>query len=219
MDAKKVYRFFVTLTPGQFLFKCLFWAVQRLTYVKIFRIMTLHLADVDPAYLAEVPGFAYRLLDHDSCRKFASDPIYELPESFLDHALENDYKCYAFVQDDVVASYGWIPEKSSAIDDRFLFHHDNTYIQRIRGFTHPNFRGLRLHGFGLVAGLKDYQARGYKGMISVMEAQNYYSRRSLDRIGYETFGMIFVIKLFGRYFIHASKGCKKLSCTMTVLEK
>ena len=84
MDAKEVYRYFVTLTLGQFLFKCLIWTAQRLTYVKIFRITMLRLADADPAYLAEVSGFAGRYLDHESCRKLASDPTYDLPESSLD---------------------------------------------------------------------------------------------------------------------------------------
>ncbi len=126
MDAKDIYRFFVTLTLGQFLFKCLIWAAQRLTYFKIFRIMTVHLADVDPANLAEVPGFAYRLLDHEACRKLAHDPIYDLPESYVDRALANGDKCYGFMQDGVVASYGWYSDKPSAIGERLLFHYDNT---------------------------------------------------------------------------------------------
>lgn len=63
-----------------------------------------------------------------------------------------------------------------------------------------------------------YEERGYKGMISIVELQNYNSRRSDDRLGFTTFGTIFVIRLFGRYFIRASKGCEKHSCTMTVLE-
>jgi hypothetical protein len=218
MDFKDVYRFFVTLSPGQFLFKCLVWTAQRLTYFKIFRIMTLHRADVDPAYLAAVPGFDGRYLDRESCRRFANDPIYDLPQSFLDQALENGDECYAFMQDDVVASYNWYSDKPCIIGDQLLFHYDDTYIYSPRGFTLPDFRGRRLHGFGLAAGAKDYEERGYKGIILVVEAQNYNALRSDYRLGFTTFGTIYVIRLFGRYFIRASKGCEKHSCTMTVLE-
>jgi hypothetical protein len=218
MDAKEVYRFFVTLSLGQFLFKCLIWTAQQIIYFKVFRIMIHYLADIDPAYLAEVPGFTYRILDRETCNKLADDPSYDLRKTFLDRALSNGDKCYAFMQDDVVASFGWNSDKPAMIDDRFQFCYDNAYIYRTGGFTLPRFRGLRLHGFGLVAGLKIYHDRGYKGQISIVEAQNYNALRSDDRIGRTIIGTIYVIKLFGKYFIRASKGCAKYSCTMTVLE-
>jgi hypothetical protein len=218
MDAKDVYRFFVTLSLGQFLFKCLIWTAQRLAYFKIFRILTLHLADANPAYLADVPGFAYRLLDRESCRKLANDPIYDLPESFLDRALANGDECYAFMQEDVVASYGWYSDKPGIISDQLQFYYDDAYVYGGRGLVLPKYRGRRLHAFGEAAALRNYQERGYKGIIVMVEAQNYNSLRSLYRLGYTTFGTIFVIRLFGRFFIRASKGCAKHSCTMTVLE-
>lgn len=218
MIAKDVYRSFVTLTFGQFLFKFLIWATQRLIYFKIFRITVLRLADANPAYLAKVPGFAGGYLDHETCRKLASDPTYDLSDSFLDRALANGDKCYAFMQDGVVASYGWYSDKPGMIYDRFQFHYDKTYIYRYRGFTLPRFRGRRLHASGEAAGLKYYEERGYKGMISIVEAQNYDSRRSDDRLGFTTLGTIFVIGYLGRYFIRASKSCEKYSCTMTVLD-
>lgn len=218
MDAKEVYRFFVTLSPGQFLFKCLIWTAQRLTYFKIFRIVILRLTDIDPAFLAEVPGFAGQFLDRESCRKLATDPIYDLPDPFLDQAFADGQKCYAFLRDDVLASYGWYSAGSCILDGRLRFHYDNAYIYMHRGFTLPRFRGQRLHSFGMAAALKDYAEHGYKGIISVVEAQNYNSLRSVNRLGYTTFGTIFVIRLFDRYFVRASKGCAKHSCTMTVLE-
>ncbi len=218
MDAKDAYRYFVTLTLGQFLFKCLIWTAQRLIYFKIYRITILRLADADPAYLAEVTGFTSGYLNRESCRKLAKDRTYDISESFVDRALANGDKCYAFTQDGVVASFGWYSDKPGILPGPLQFHYDIAYIYRYGGFTLPRFRGRRLHAFNHVAGLKDYEERGYKGMISIVELQNYNSRRSDDRLGFTTFGTIFVIRLFGRYFIRASKGCEKHSCTMTVLE-
>jgi len=215
-NAKEVYRFFVTLSLGQFLFKCLMWTVQRLTYFKIFRIMALHLEDVNPTYLGDPPGFTGRYLDRESCRKLANDPNYDLRETFLDRALKNGDKCYAFMRDDVIASCGWYSDKPGLISDRFHFHYDNAYIYKTGGFTLPRFRGQRLHGFNMVAGLKDYTERGCKGLICIVEAQNYNALRSDYRVGWTIFGTIFVVRLFGRYFIRATKGCDKHSCTMTL---
>ena len=81
MEAKEVYRFFVTLSLGQFLYKCLVWTAQQLTYLKIFRVVTHQPADIDPAYLAEVPGFVGQSLDRESCRKLANDPNYHLRQT------------------------------------------------------------------------------------------------------------------------------------------
>lgn len=218
MNAKEVYRFFITLTVGQFLFKCLIWTIQRLIYFKIFRIMSLPLADADPAYLGEAPGFDGLFLDAKSCRRLADNPIYNLSKTFLDQALANGDKCYAYFQDDAIASYNWFSDKPGIIVDRFKFHYDNAFFYGHTGLTLPKYRGRRLYAFGLAAGLKDYGTRGYRGLIGIVEAQNYNAVRSNFRTGYKSFGTIFIIRLFGRYIIHASKGCKKHSCSMTVLE-
>jgi hypothetical protein len=218
MDVREVYRFFVTLTPGQFLLKCLIWVVQRVIFFKIFRIINLPLADVDPVYLDEAPGFDGRFLDRESCRKLSIDPIYDLSKTFLDRSLGNDDKCYALIQNDVVASYSWFSDKPGIIVDRLQFHYDKSYFYGTWGFTLPRFRGRHLYAFGVAAGLKDYGERGYRGLIGIVEAQNYNAVRSNFRVGYTAFGTIFVIRLFGRYFIRASKGCEKHSCSMTVLE-
>ena len=60
--------------------------------------------------------------------------------------------------------------------------------------------------------------RGYKGLIGIVEAQNYNAVRSNLRDGYKIFGTIVVVRLFGRYLIRASKGCATHSCSMSVLE-
>lgn len=216
MNAKDVYRLFGTLSLGQFLFKCLIWLAQRLAYVKIMRLVTLELADLDPVFLAEVPGFTGRYLDREACRKLAADPIYEMPDSFVDQAFASGDTCHGFLQEGVLASYSWYSNTPQPLDGRLALHYSGAYIYGYKAFTRPEFRGKRLFVFSVMAVLKDYTERGYKGAIAMVETQNFNVRRALDRLGYKTFGTIFIVRLFGRYFIHATKGCDKHSCTMTV---
>jgi hypothetical protein len=217
MTAKEIYRFFVTLTPGQFLLKSLIVLVKRFAYVKIMRIMTLELGHANPLFLGEAPGFTSGYLDREDCRKLAADPIYQMPDSFVDQAFAAGDTCYGFLRNGVLAGYGWHSNTPPPHDDRLMLHYSGVYLYGYKAFTLPEFRGQQLFAYGTMAVLKDHVERGYTGIIGMVEAQNYNSLRSLDRMGFKTFGTIFVVRLFGRYFIRATKGCAKHSCTITVI--
>ena len=63
------------------------------------------------------------------------------------------------------------------------------------GFTHPAFRGRRLHAIAMTIALSLYQARGYRGLVSVVTADNEASLKSCDRMGYRQFGTIYTARL------------------------
>jgi hypothetical protein len=90
-----------------------------------------------------------------------------------------------------------------------------------RGFTHPGYRGQRLHAIGMTMALAAYRARGFKGLVSCVDVRNDASLKSCYRMGYHDFGAIYVMtlgRLFGlrhppgrflRYpIIHCTPGCK-----------
>lgn len=78
-----------------------------------------------------------------------------------------------------------------------------------KGYTHHNYRGQRLHAIGMTRALAEYLKRGFEGLVSYVEATNYSSLKSVYRMGYRDFGKIYVFRIFGKYLIHSSKGCKK----------
>jgi L-amino acid N-acyltransferase YncA len=77
-----------------------------------------------------------------------------------------------------------------------------------KGFTHPNYRGQRLHAIGMTMALDHYLNQGYRGLVSWVEANNIRSLRSCYRMGYRHFGEIYVVKIFRKYLILCSKGCE-----------
>jgi hypothetical protein len=89
-----------------------------------------------------------------------------------------------------------------------ILHFDDRYIYMYKGFTHVEHRGQRLHAIGMTRALEAYLARGYKGIVSYVEWNNFASLRSCYRMGYTGFGSIIVARILGRYIIHASSGCK-----------
>jgi hypothetical protein len=77
-----------------------------------------------------------------------------------------------------------------------------------KGYTHPKYRGRRLHAIGMTRALQAYQERAYKGLISYVESNNYSSLKSVYRMGYVDFGRIYVARIFGRYYLWATPGCR-----------
>ena len=64
----------------------------------------------------------------------------------------------------------------------------------------------RLQGFAL----QHYLSTGFRGLVSYVESNNFDSLKSVFRMGYAQFGSVYVVKLFGRYLTHSSRGCERL---------
>ena len=56
--------------------------------------------------------------------------------------------------------------------------------------------------------LEAWHARGYRGMVAYVEANNLSSLKSVYRLGYVTFGRVFILTILGRHLIFNSPGCK-----------
>jgi hypothetical protein len=78
-----------------------------------------------------------------------------------------------------------------------------------KGFTHPQYRGQRLHAVGMNLALREYLNRGYRGLVSYVESNNFSSLKSVYRLGYRDIGSIAVWKAFGRPVMVRSRECRK----------
>jgi hypothetical protein len=131
-----------------------------------------------------------------------------MPESFLDGALAKGDACYGILDGANLAAYGWYATTPTAIDPPDLrLHFNPEYVYMYKGFTHTRYRGQRLHAVGMTKALGAYLARGYKGMVSYVEANNFASLKSVYRMGYTDFGRITLARLAGRYLARSSQGC------------
>jgi hypothetical protein len=55
--------------------------------------------------------------------------------------------------------------------------------------------------------MKSFVERGFKGLISYVEASNFNSLRSVYRMGYVAIGKVMVIKLFGNFISWRTGSC------------
>jgi|RhiMethySRZTD1v2_1073278.scaffolds.fasta_scaffold06869_3 hypothetical protein len=169
--------------------------------------MIARLGDVrDPALFA-APGFHGRFIEPDELADGYAG-THELWPAFLRDAAQRGDRCYALFQGETLASYGWYSDLPSSIDDNFLLHFDPAYVYMYKGYTVPAYRGLRLHAVGMCRALREFTAEGKAGLISYVQSNNFASLRSVARMGYRIFGTVLLVRVGGRSFTYATRGCR-----------
>ena len=164
---------------------------------------------VDPDFLKCDEKYRGLFLNEGMLKQFAERPEYELSKSFLCQALAKGDQCYGFLDGDVLASYGWYSNKPTEINPPdLILHFNDRFIYMYKGFTHANYRGQRLHAIGMTRALEAYLARGYKGIVSFVEWNNFGSLKSCYRMGYKDFGNIYAARFFNQYLLHSDAGCQ-----------
>ena len=182
-------------------------AANRAVLIKILKGMTVE--RVNAEFLNCPESYRPMFLDEKMLREFCRDPGNDLPGSFLEEALSKGDECYGILAGETLASYGWYSRRPTRIDPPdLMLHPGDRYVYMYKGFTHPGHRGKRLHAIGMTMALQHYLAKGFQGLVSYVESNNFSSLSSVFRMGYETFGEIYVLKIFGIYFTQASPGCQ-----------
>ena len=118
-------------------------------------------------------------------------------------------QCYAIVDGNTLASYGWYTHGPALIDEGLRLSFDPRYVYMYKGFTLPRYRGQRLHAVGMTLALSRSIQTGFAGLVSYVDAGNLRSLRSCARMGYEHFGNVYVVALGTRYLIHGDVGAER----------
>jgi hypothetical protein len=182
--------------------------INLFTVFKILRAVTIGCAK--PEFTKCPDPYRPSFLSAKQLREFALDGKNGMRERFVEEALSKGDECYGIFDGDRLASYGWYSFRPTRIDPpELVLRFDPEYVYMYKGFTHVRYRGQRLHAIGMTLALKHYLDRGYKGLVSYVESNNFDSLKSVSRMGYEEFGSIYLMRAFGRYLTHVSPGCER----------
>ena len=196
------------LGPGQTAHLMLVRLLDRISLFKIMRGILL--VKVDPAFLDCPPHLTPGFLDESRLWQLARDPENALDASFLNEALAKGDRCYAILEGEKLAAYGWYSRQPTRVDPpQLLLSFDANYVYMYKGLTKPDYRGQRLHAIGVNLALQQYQEQGKKGLISYVESTNVESLKSCFRLGYRLFGSIYLWRVFGHYLRLYSPGCRR----------
>jgi Acetyltransferase (GNAT) family len=190
-------------------------SVNRLTLLMVMKCLTID--TVDRGFLQRGGTYTCAFLDAERLRTLSESREYELERDFLDEALSKGDQCLAILDGDRLASYGWYSTKPTKVNEGLEINFDERYVYMYKGFTHPSYRGQRLHATGMTTALNHYLDQGYRGIVSWVEANNASSLRSCYRMGYKDFGEIYVVKLLRKHFIRCSEGCEDYGVTVSAI--
>jgi hypothetical protein len=141
------------------------------------------------------PPFEFRFLTAEEVAHFAQDPANDLDADMIGRANGGRDLCFAALSGDRLAAYGWYALGS--IEGEHNFGVSMSYPAQVaymyKGFTHPDFRGARLHGLGMGLALKNLAAYGVDRLVSTVGWLNEPSLRSCDRLGYRRLGRLYTV--------------------------
>lgn len=187
---------------------------QRITYTAVLVGMTLTPESLDPRFLEADDKYESRFATADELKEYAADPENDLPADFLDVALAKEDSCYAILDGDRLASYGWYTNTATLFTPGLDLVFDRSWTYMYRGFTHPAYRGQRLHAIGMARAMQHFAENGSRGLISYVHASNFSSLRSVYRMGYRTIGKIIVVRVPGRFVVWTTGQCKQHGLTV-----
>ncbi len=162
---------------------------ERLVNLRVSEVVWLELTDIK---LAGAPpeGFDYRFLSPSELATFVG-PENELSEQHVERLRLGQDLCFAAMQDGRLAAFGWYAlgciEAEHCDNVQLSFPADVSYMYK--GFTHPDFRGQRLHGYIMRLALEELaRTRGIDKLVSTVSWINWPSLKSCDRLGYRRLG-------------------------------
>jgi hypothetical protein len=180
-------------------------SINRIVYMKTLECVVIE--QVDPGSLTLPAHLRYARLEGSRLSLLGRAKENELPEEFLQDALDAGDECYAVMDGKILASYGWYSKAPTVVDKDLRLHFNPEYVYMYKGFTAKPYRGQRLHAIGMMLALNEYRDQGFKGLIAYVESNNFDSLKSCYRMGYKTCGRIRALRIATRYFINCSKGC------------
>jgi hypothetical protein len=205
-ECKERYEMFGWL--GVFTAMC-YILINRICYFDHLCLMTLSLADTDASFIQALPKFDSGFMSEELIRQFAKNTKYQLTPDFLNSTLLNGDQCYGIRQGQELASYGWYSIKPTPVTSDFKIHFPDEYVYMHHGYTNPDFRGQRLHAFGMAHALKHFSDNKYLGLISIVGGENIASLKSTHRLGYRIVGRIYLFACLNRFFVYHDSGTRR----------
>ena len=119
------------------LFDLFYKSVNTITYGKILQGMTVTMDTLDPRYLEGPEHYTYQILTAKQIADFARDPHNNLPAEFLEYADAKGDECYAILDGDRLAAYGWYSWKPTRISKELTLMFSPPMGLHVSGF-HPS---------------------------------------------------------------------------------
>lgn len=179
---------------------------MRLRSINLWSFHTLHtislrLKDVPEEYFDGASEYTHSFRSASQMRRYAANPTNDLTEEFLDYAQSKGDRCYAVFDGDVLVTYGWYSLMPTRCFRGLQIEIEDGDVYKYRSYTHPAYRGRRIHAFGSANACLTLRKTGYRRIVAYVESKNENSLRAVRRLGYRNHGRIHVLRILGLNFV------------------
>ena len=155
----------------------------------------------EPAAAVAPAPFEVRVLDRPDLARYSREALYGISPRFLDGIAGRDDLCVAAFSGSQLVSYRFFALQPTDIDAHLHFHFPPGWIYAYKAFTHPAWRGRRLHRQVFLRSLPEV-SRWLKGQplgfVTLVLSDNDASAKALARVGFEPFTSFSVLRVFSR---------------------
>lgn len=184
------------------LFQIVYLRLQKLFDFRILQCLYVSKENVNPTFFHPKGSLSYGWIDEKALREFSKQYPHLVSSALLQNFLEKGDQCYGVKDGEQIISFCMYSNKSTLVTDQLKMFFNDRYIYIYNGYTDPRYRGKNLHAYSMALAMKKYQEEdGMLGLVTYVEAYNTPSLKSCYRMGYQKLGCIWIIRLFGRYFI------------------
>jgi len=176
-----------------------------LLWRETYRCLTLPWKQAQAAAASAGPAVAVevRQLPRAELRQYSRDPGYEISQRFLEGVAERDDLCFGAFVEGNLASYRFFAREPTAIDAHLRFHFPMHWIYAYKAFTHPLWRGKRLHRelfLRSVPQLRQWRKDSLEphGVVTLVMSDNPASATALGRVGFSPCDSFSVIRIGSR---------------------
>jgi GNAT superfamily N-acetyltransferase len=153
-----------------------------------------------PAAAVASAPFEVRVLDRADLARYSREALYEISPRFLDGIAGRDDLCVAAFSGHDLVSYRFFALQPTDVDARLRFHFPPGWIYAYKAFTHPSWRGRRLHRELFLGSLPEVEQwkPAPLGFVTLVMSDNESSAKALARVGFEPFASFSVLRVLSR---------------------
>lgn len=162
----------------------------RLTGIAVHRVLWL---EADRMKAAELPaGLRCRFLEPEEVLRRAADPSNTLSLPLADRITRLGHRCLGAFDGERLIAHGWYATGVVPAADHWgipMSLPPGVALSYL-AFTHPEYRGRRIHAGLKARALTLLAPGGVRGMVSLVRFANWPSLSSLRRMGHEDLGLL-----------------------------
>ncbi len=175
-------------------------AINQVLRVSIFEACTLRPDDVNRDLLRQ-DTLECRFLAAAEMLRFVSE-LEGSEKQTLSRAAECGDLCYGVLDGNRLTNMGLFSNQPTPLLGDLEIHFDPAHWYMYGGWTHPAYRGRRLHARSVLGGALELFDRGAPALVTVAEMTNYPSIVSALRMGWRRSGKLYCVGA-GRWVVYS----------------